>query len=385
MGIHEVVTTTRGIERKTRFSAPNAKRPGVVCVYRKNHAGWVSGNTSYGLESLPYEYCASILYCCLSLRVDFSIEDLGNHSDFKRLAQIKSLNPGLETFVVIEANEWAAPLYERFISKTVHQDIFLLLAVHWMKTRAIDGAYLYWHQTEDKGGDKLVNAFRHLVGSFAKSNLKFGIILPTGTGYFANTSTLKALTEELDGSYAGVLLSPLEMDDSAFTGTLSNPMQALAEEYNKYLGYLVGTASVCPMIPFWGKTFKMQAVLQDTVLALRPVGRGAARQTSREPGKLAFFEFCRELGKSLFVFPSRENAMIGDEYVTFLTPASLEKHLSTVASRASWRCFGSWGPEWDDFDGHCGMGRYPLLKTLYEFHTKQAVNVSAAIGEAGQS
>ncbi|KAH7974071.1 hypothetical protein HPB49_009516 [Dermacentor silvarum] len=321
MGIHEVVTTTRGIERKTRFSAPNAKRPGVVCVYRKNHAGWVSGNTSYGLESLPYEYCASILYCCLSLRVDFSIEDLGNHSDFKRLAQIKSLNPGLETFVVIEANEWAAPLYERFISKTVHQDIFLLLAVHWMKTRAIDGAYLYWHQTEDKGGDKLVNAFRHLVGSFAKSNLKFGIILPTGTGYFANKSTLKALTEELDGSYAGVLLSPLEMDDSAFTGTLSNPMQALAEEYNKYLGDLVGTASVCPMIPFWGKTFKMQAVLQDTVLALRPVGRGAARQTSREPGKLAFFEFCRELGKSLFVFPSRENAMIGDEYVTFLTPA----------------------------------------------------------------
>nr|XP_054924762.1 mucin-19-like [Dermacentor andersoni] len=385
MGIHEVETTARGIERKTRSSVPTVKRPGVVCVYRKNHAGWVTGNTSYGLESLPYEYCTSVVYCCLSMREDFAIEGLGNHNDFKQLAQIKNLNPGLETFVVIEANESTAPSFKRLISKTVHQDIFLLLAVHWMRTRVIDGAYLYWPQMKDKDGDRMVNAFRYLLDSFAKSNLKFGLILPAGTRYLAKTSALKALTDDLDGSYAAILLSPLEMDDSAFTGTLSSPTKALAEEYKKYPEDIVGTASVCPMIPFWGKTFKMQAVLQDTGLALRPVGRGGARQTSREPGKLAFFEFCRELGKSLFVFPSRENAVIGDEYVTFLTPASLEKDLSSTASRTSWRCFGSWGPEWDDFDGHCGMGRYPLLKTLYEFQVKHAVNVPAAFGEAGQS
>ncbi|KAL1470756.1 hypothetical protein MTO96_024019 [Rhipicephalus appendiculatus] len=190
---------------------------------------------------------------------------------------------------------------------------------------------------EDSDGDELVSAFRYLVGSFAKSNLKFGIVLPP-----------------------------------AYTGKLSSPTQALAGEYGKYPDDLAGTA-VCPMIPFWGKTFKMKAVLEDSDLALRPIGRGGARKTSREPGKLAFFEYCHELGNSRFAFPSRENAMIGDEYVMFMTPATLKQYLeSSASSHASWRCLGSWGPEWDDFDGHCGLGRYPLLKTLYEFHKKRA-------------
>ncbi|KAL1470755.1 hypothetical protein MTO96_024019 [Rhipicephalus appendiculatus] len=47
---------------------------------------------------------------------------------------------------------------------------------------------------EDSDGDELVSAFRYLVGSFAKSNLKFGIVLPPGTKYFSKKSTLKALT-----------------------------------------------------------------------------------------------------------------------------------------------------------------------------------------------
>ncbi|KAL3196172.1 hypothetical protein MRX96_015577 [Rhipicephalus microplus] len=167
------------------------------------------------------------------------------------------------------------------------------------------------------------------------------------------------------------------MDESAYTGKLSSPSQALVGEYGKYLGDLAGTV-ICPMIPFWGKTFKMKAVLQDSGLTLRPVGRGGARMTSREPGKLTFFEFCRELGNSRIVFPSRENAMIGDEYVMFLTPATLKHYLeSSTSSRTSWRCLGSWGPEWDDFDGSCGLGRYPLLRTLYEFH-KRALNAPGA-------
>ncbi|KAH7975413.1 hypothetical protein HPB52_001717 [Rhipicephalus sanguineus] len=382
-GSRVVVNTTGGIKLKT--SRPNVHRTGVACVYRKDHAGWASGNTTYGLDTLPYQYCASVVYCCLGLREDFAIEDLGNHSDFTKLAKIKGDKPGLQTFVVIKADNSTAPSFKRLISGTMHQDIFVLLAVHWLKTRDIDGAYLYWPQMEDSDGDELVSAFRYLVGSFAKSNLKFGIVLPPGTRYFAKRSTMKALTEDLDGSYDALLLSPPEMDESAYTGKLSSPTQALAGEYGKYPGDLAGIA-VCPMIPFWGKTFKMQAVLQDSDLALRPVGRGGARRTSREPGKLAFFEFCRELGNSLYVFPSRENAMIGDEYVTFLTPATLETYL-TSSTHASWRCLGSWGPEWDDFDGHCGLGRYPLLKTLYEFHKKRAANAPAAFGlsKASQS
>lgn len=380
-----VATTTGGSELKMKSSTPNVERAGVVCVYRKNHAGWASGNTSYGLDTLPYQYCASIVYCCLSLREDFAIEDQGDHSDFKHLAKIKSINSGLQTFMVIEADESTAPFFKRLMSSTVHQDIFLLFAVHWMRTRAIDGVYLHWPHMEERDANDVVGTFRYLVDSFTKSNLKFGIVLPPGTQYFAKVSTLKAMIKDLDGSYGAILLSPPEMDESSFTGKLSSPMQALDEEYGKYPADVAGSA-VCPMIPFWGKTFKMQAVLQDTGLALRPVGRGGARQTSREPGKLAFFEFCREVGNSLFVFPSRENAMIGDEYVTFLTPATLEKYLSLV-SHGPWRCLGSWGPEWDDFDGRCGLGRYPLLKTLYEFHTKQAANASAAlvVSKAGLS
>ncbi|KAH6922775.1 hypothetical protein HPB50_018988 [Hyalomma asiaticum] len=383
--IDAVATTTGGSEFKMKSSTPNVERAGVACVYRKNHAGWASGNTSYGLDTLPYQYCASIVYCCLSLREDFAIEDQGDHSDFKHLAKIKSINRGLQTFVVIEADESTAPFFKRLMSSTVHQDIFLLFAVHWMRTRAIDGVYLYWPHMEERDADDVVRTFRYLVDSFAKSNLKFGIVVPPGMQYFAEVSTLKAMIKDLDGSYGAVLLSPPEMDESSFTGKLSTPTQALAEEYGKYPADVAGSA-VCPMIPFWGKTFKMQAVLQDTGLALRPVGRGGARQTSQEPGKLAFFEFCREVGNSLFVFPSRENAMIGDEYVTFLTPATLEKYLSS-ALHGPWRCLGSWGPEWDDLDGRCGLGRYPLLKTLYEFHTKRAVNASAAlvVSKAGLS
>ncbi|KAH8031808.1 hypothetical protein HPB51_020926 [Rhipicephalus microplus] len=374
-GSRAVVTTTEGIELKT--SRPDFRRTGITCVYRKEHAGWVSGNTTYGLDTLPYQYCASVVYCCLGLREDFTIEDHGNHSDFKKLAKIKSDSPGLHNFVVIKADKSSAPSFKRLVSGTMHQDIFNLLAVHWMKTRNIDGVYLYWPQMEDSDGSKLVNAFRYLVGSFVKSKLKFGIILPPGTRYFANMSNLKALTANLDGSYDAVLLSPPEMDQSAYTGKLSSPSQALVGEYGKYLGDLAGTM-ICPMIPFWGKTFKMKAVLQDSGLTLRPVGRGGARMTSREPGKLTFFEFCRELGNSRIVFPSRENAMIGDEYVMFLTPATLKHYLeSSTSSRTSWRCLGSWGPEWDDFDGSCGLGRYPLLRTLYEFH-KRALNAPGA-------
>ncbi|KAK8765820.1 hypothetical protein V5799_031576 [Amblyomma americanum] len=381
LGEEAAVGATKGTTAKTLSSRSDVTRPGVICVYRRSHAGWQSGNISYSLESVPYEYCSAVLYCCLSLRQDLAIEDVENNTDFKYLAKIKGLNPGLETFVVIEANGSRTAGFQELLSKTVHQDIFVLLAVHWMRARKVDGVYWYWSELEDKDGDEVTKLYRYFHDNFDKSNLKFGVILPPGTQYFAKASALKALTEDLGESVGRVLLAPPEMEDSSFTSTISNHAQFVAREYSRYPKDIAGaSASVCPMIPFWGKAFKMQAVLQDTGLALKPVGRGRPGVVSQEPGKLAFFEFCHELGKSLFVFPSREHAMIGDEYMTFLTPVSLVKYLSSMVSESSWRCFGSWGPEWDDFDGHCSLGRFPLLKTLYEFQVNRTLNVPASFG-----
>lgn len=371
----------------THGEVPVRRRPGVVCVYNSSHSGWRSEGVLYSIASIPYEYCSSVLYCCLSLDKELDFEGFGNHSDFRYLANMKKVNPGMQTFVVIGGSGSPAASFRHLVSSSIHQDVLIQLAVHWIKTREFDGAYMYWPQMEDHDGNDATNAYRYLAKSFNKLGIKLGLMLPSSSPYFAKEASLEALTKELDGSFEAVLLPPPEIEELSHGAELAYHTKGLTREFGRYPTRLPGAVPVCPMIPFWGRTFKMDAVIQEAGLALKPAGYGAPRAVTQEPGKVALFEYCRDVNYSASVFSNPEQVLIGNEYMALLTPATLERYLESMVQNKSWRCFGSWGPEWDDFAGHCGSARYPLLRTLYEFQVNHSIKRTAAIGasDAGVS
>lgn len=371
----------------THGEVPVRRRPGVVCVYNSSHSGWRSEGVLYSIASIPYEYCSSVLYCCLSLDKELDFEGFGNHSDFRYLANMKKVNPGMQTFVVIGGSGSPTASFRHLVSSSIHQDVLIQLAVHWIKTREFDGAYMYWPQMEDQDGNDATSAYRYLAKSFNKLGIKLGVMLPSSSPYFAKEASLEALTKELDGSFEAVLLPPPEIEELSHGAELAYHTKGLTRAFGRYPTRLPGSVPVCPMIPFWGRTFKMDAVMQESGLALKPAGYGAPRAVTQEPGKVALFEYCRDVNYSASVFSTQEQVLIGNEYMALLTPATLERYLESMVQNKSWRCFGSWGPEWDDFAGHCGSARYPLLRTLYEFQVNHSIKRTAAIGasDAGVS
>lgn len=134
------------------------------------------------------------------------------------------------------------------------------------------------------------------------------------------------------------------------------------------------SVQICPLLPFAGSSFKLNSIIEDRRVILKPVCKGRPGPNTQEWGKLAYFEIYGKLANNRkhFTFPTFESVLSGDEYFVFGTLRSLGHLLPTVAAQKPWYCTGSWQPEWDDFSGHRGLGSYPLLKTLHKFEVELA-------------
>ncbi|XP_077547800.1 chitotriosidase-1-like [Haemaphysalis longicornis] len=177
-------------------------------MYNASHSGWKSEQFLYSLAFIPYEYCSSVLYCCLSLKKELDIEEFGNHTDLQYLAAAKKQYHGLRTLLAIGGSTSPLASFRHLVSSQAHQDVLVQLAARWMQMRHFDGAYLYWPEMQAIDNSDVIGAFRHLATSFNKLRLKLGIILPVNNQAFAMEAALEALTKDLDGFYDQIFLSP---------------------------------------------------------------------------------------------------------------------------------------------------------------------------------
>ncbi|CAN8025628.1 unnamed protein product [Ixodes persulcatus] len=349
-------------------TAQRIASPAIVCTYHRVHANWRSGNISYNLETFPYQYCTSMVYCCVGLDAQFDLDPHECDSDAKSLRTAKKSHPDLKTFVAIGGSKQQNDIFEKIAAKRLHQDLFVHAMVEWLLKRNFDGVYFYWTYRETQNTETLVRAIAYLVSALRKSNLKLGLILPSDEGSLKEFN-VPQLAHLLKGAPEGILLSPSERKKDDYNKTYFERADDMLKQF-KHLQEAFANVSgpICPMLPFAGSSFKFQAIIQEGNVVLKPVGKGKPGSVSSTAGKLAYFEVCKEhTSGSHFVFTTQDSAIVRDMYITYLTPRALANLLGLAVLRRSFECLGAWEPEWDDFGEVCEQQNYPLLRTLYTF------------------
>lgn len=219
VGPHDVVLRSTTVEHMVQTV-------NIVCTYHRIHANWSAGNTLYNLDTFPYDYCTSVLYCCVGLDADLNVERVEEQHDFKLLVMAKLKYPGLRTYLALGGNGSYSESFRRLTSSTIHQDIFVQIAVHWLRTRGFDGLYIYWTYPRKEDKLPLIQASKRLMASFRWSKLSYGLVLPSHER-LQEGFDIRSLVQDPDVVSADVLLSPLEDSDYPFNDTWLSTAEAI--------------------------------------------------------------------------------------------------------------------------------------------------------------
>ncbi|XP_041362147.1 chitotriosidase-1-like [Gigantopelta aegis] len=120
-------------------------------------------------------------------------------------------------------------------------------------------------------------------------------------------------------------------------------------------------------IATYGMSFTLANPHQNGVFA--PVrGGGRMGKYTSETGILSYYEICENIQQhgwktSWIDDQGVPYAYGGDQWVGFETEDSLKLKADNIIKRDLAGAF-VWSVEMDDFTGHCGQGKYPLLKTI---------------------
>ncbi|CAN7942386.1 unnamed protein product [Ixodes pacificus] len=354
-------------------TAQRIATPAIVCTYHRVHENWRSGNISFNLETFPYQYCTSIVYCCVGLDAQFGLDPHECDSDVKSLRTAKKSHLDLKTFVAIGGSKQQNDIFEKIAEKRLHQDLLVHAMVEWLLKRNFDGVYFYWTYRETQNTETSLRAIEYLVSALRKSNLKLGLILPSDEESLRGFD-LPQLAHSLKGVPEGILLSPSERKNDDYNKTYFERADDMLKQFEHLKeAFTNDSGLICPMLPFAGSSFKFQAIIQEGNVVLKPVGKGKPVSVSNVAGKLAYFEVCKEhTSGSHFVFTTQDSAIVRDMYITYLTPRALANLLWLAVLRHQIECLGTWEPEWDDFGGVCEQQKYPLLRTLYTFVARRS-------------
>ncbi|CAN8001469.1 unnamed protein product, partial [Ixodes hexagonus] len=340
----------------------------ILCTYNRTHANWKSGNTSFNLEAFPYQFCTSVVYCCVNMDINFDIDPQVYEPDVKSLKRAKKMHPGLKTFVVLGDSYAQNAIFEASTANLLHQEMFVHAVVTWLLKRSFDGIYIYWTYANLRDLERLVRTTGYVGHFLSKSNLQFGLILPSDEEFLRGID-VPGFARRLKDVPAGILLAPSEQIRGEHTKTDLNRADDLLKWLTRLQDAFTKVSStICPMVPFAALSFKLQAFIEDGNVVLKPVDKGEPGAMSGEAGRLTYFEVCQQpVNGNHFKFPTRDSVMVGDEYITYLTPRALQNLLGSAGVRRPFECLGAWEPEWDDFGGVCKSGKHPLLQTMYRF------------------
>ncbi|CAK8691281.1 unnamed protein product [Clavelina lepadiformis] len=121
----------------------------------------------------------------------------------------------------------------------------------------------------------------------------------------------------------------------------------------------------------YGRTYTLADAANDYGYNATGIGPGDAGTYTREAGFLAYFEIYPMISQGTLVWNEDVNApamAVGDQWISYDTKDSLKRKMDFMKSKGLAGVM-VWALDDDDFNNMNGDGKYPLLRSIYDYLT----------------
>ncbi|XP_055531990.1 chitinase-3-like protein 1 [Wyeomyia smithii] len=372
----------------------------IVC-YVGTWAVYRPGRGSFNIEHIDPFMCTHLMYSFFGINEDGTVRIIDPYLDLeenwgrghiKRFNALKGVNPALKTIAAVGGWNEGSVKFSNVAANPQLRQRFTQEAVAFCRQHNFDGIDLDWEYPAQRGGNSAVDKENHAVW-LEEMRIVFdreGLLLSAAVASAEFSSSISYDIPRVAAALHFINVMTYDMHGAwENTAGINAPLYKGPADRTEIQKQLNVNASVhywlsqgAPKeklilgIPLYGRSFTL-ANPDLTDIGAPVTGPGLAGEHSREPGILAYNEFCeKQLQEPWKIWFSNEQqayyATKGNQWLGY-------EDVNSVALKMQFMLdldLGGamvWSLESDDFHGQCSSQKYPLMNVIYA-----AINNGAA-------
>lgn len=375
--------STTTIEESLHFETIAPPPYQVVCYF--NHTSYRRAKPmSFRTGHVPVPFCGYLVYASVGVSEDFELftKDPTFDIDQRGLAKFAAHRNSYQRPSVLVAigEDMEDYLALHSLSKSPTDiEMFAKNVLAWLNLFDYDGVVLQWKQFHESRTGHFRNDMTALVTVLRETlgpTRHICVAVPNDGEIRAAHFDIGALSRKVNMFF---VISDWVLRKDGTTDRVRSKITSFPDPLNDVLDakhslVSAGKAELfskfCFILSIGGRSYTLADSVNHDVHA-KSIGPGRPGPFTKQPGLLAFYEFCNETWSANVKGTFGSYVTRDDQWVGYLDVDNLERVLWMVLSKHRASCIGLWDVSLDDFRGICGEV-FPLTKIIAGWHVKDA-------------
>ncbi|KAH6924980.1 hypothetical protein HPB50_027051 [Hyalomma asiaticum] len=370
-------------EETFSFDVDTTPSYNVVCYF--NHTSYRRDEPmSFRTGHIPVPYCSHIIYASVGVGEDFALMAKDPVFDierqgFAKFAKLKARYRHVTVMAAIGEDADDSNAFRRMSKSRPDVAAFARNVASWLREYEYDGVVIQWKMSAQRPGDAssraswfrkkllvVATALRDSLGARAELFVAVPNNEEIRQAYF-NIAELSRYVDRFLAIGSWVLRDRVASKVTSFPDPLSDVLQTRHS--------LVGAGNVplfrkfCFVLSVSARSYTLLSSGHHEIHAATS-GPGRPGRYTRQPGVLAYYEFCNE------TWPTAEKGTFAsyvardDQWVGYMDVSNLQRLLRMALYKHRAACLGIWDVSLDDFRGLCGDA-FPFVKAISGWHDRE--------------
>ncbi|XP_071078601.1 chitinase-3-like protein 1 [Haliotis cracherodii] len=404
--------TTYSQDKKSHAIATTSGDKKIFCYYSSS----ANARPSVGKfwpEHLDPFLCTHIIFAFVDITEDGkdlkpnNWNDLGADGLYARTMKLKEKNPKLKILLAVGGWKIGSKPFIPIMESEENMKAWVKNVVKYLRKYGFDGLDMDWEfpawrgsKPEDKYGftilmKGLYDAFAEDSKASGKEKLVLTLATASSTFYIDKAYEASEIYKYIDYmllmtyNYHGSGWEKSVGHHSPLLPHRSDPEGEQRQLYQQWsisywLKIGVPKSKLIVGLPTYGLGYKLTDEKKHGIRASAEGGNTKGKYTG-ESGILSLYEICEKIQhenwKVEWIMDQRVPYAHGKgEWVGFESPDSIALKAKNIIKRGLAGAF-VWSVEMDDFSGHCGGAKYPLLRTIHDILlTEHGTKVTSVAG-----
>lgn len=364
-----LLATSSGVHSKDRNNKPHH-----VGCYFESWAGYSKNDAHFVAEDINPNVCTIINYSFAQLKdnaialMDPDLDENGQHM-IRRVVALRKHNPHLTVMISLGGWSEGSTKYSEMVRSEAHRKHFIQSVVKFLQAHDLDGLDLDWEYPAFSGvkdGDRrpgraedkhdYVTLLKELKEAFKSHGFILTAAVAAGHEQMERSYDMPALSKYLD--FINVMSYDYnEGGHTSHNAPLSGHGETVHATIDYWLKHGTDPKKLLLGLPLYGKGYKLDNGNDHKVGAKGHEGGNTGGN---------YNHICKELKAGGWAQHWDDQAQVpyaskGNDWITYDNARSIQKKLEYVLEKKLGGSF-VWPVDGDDFHGHCGEGKYPLMK-----------------------